>query len=136
MIDSGDKKYEDLIHYFVVIGSCIRTSIFLIGKKYELGLKGEVGKCPYGYYSIYNHNMCKQASSNLTIFYSKELGDGKENSICNLCGHCDPNRSRMTKGFGKKGKMICVDEDQGTLNTIISSSFISKMYLIICCLST
>ena len=95
-----------------------------------MGLKGEVGKCPYGYNSIYNHDMCKQASSNLTVFYSKRRGDDKENSICNLCGNCDPNLSRMSADFGQQGKMICVDEDQGTLNTIINSSFISKMFYV------
>ena len=92
-----------------------------------MGPKGEVGKCPNGYNSIHNHNMCKQASSNLTLFYSKESGDGKEDSICNLCGNCKPNLSRMKNDFGKQGKTICVDEDQGTLNTIFNCPFMSEM---------
>ena len=80
--------------------------------------------------------MCKQASSNLTLFYSKESGDGKEDSICNLCGNCKPNLSRMKNDFDKQGKTICVDEDQGTLNTIFNCPFMSEMSLIFCILST
>ena len=92
-----------------------------------MGRKGEVGKCPDGYSSIYNHHMCKKASSNLTIFYSKESGDGKEDSICNLCGNCEPNLARMKSDFGKDGKMICVDEDQGTLNSISNCLLMLEM---------
>ena len=70
---------------------------------------GYIGKneCPDGYEEIYDESVCEIASYYLSLTYYEPYNRNNSNSICNWCGNCIPEVTRVSNNYGPGAKWIC-----------------------------
>ena len=85
-------------------------------------MKG-VNACPTGYDPIYDVETCIKASDDLGLTYSaKKTDKNLSGSVCNLCGWCTPNVTRVTKKHKQHAKWVC---QKG--NTLFENIFLNTL---------
>ena len=116
----------------------IRFSLFNVGLTcvyidFESGtyVQGDLGidSCPEGYEIITEPSTCETASKLLGLKYMAQFNTGGVNAICNWCGGCSPQDTRVSDNHGAHARWIC--KLQGTYlpcvvqeNSILSNVFI------------
>ena len=89
-------------------------------------MKG-VNACPTGYDPIYDVQTCIKASDELGLTYNAKKTDKKlkSDSVCNLCGWCTPNVTRVTKKHKQWAKWLCQKR-----NTLFKDKFLDILFKI------
>ena len=72
-------------------------------------VQGDVGinSCPEGYETITEPSTCETASKSLGLTYRAQFNTGGVNAICNWCGGCSTQDTRVSNGHGPHARWIC-----------------------------
>ena len=77
-------------------------------------MQGDLGidSCPEGYETITDPSTCQTASESLGLEYAVDQNSDNINAICNWCGGCSPQSTRLDETHGIQARWIC--QLQGT----------------------
>ena len=92
------------------------SSLFYVGlifvyiiSESDTFVQGDVGidSCPEGYETITEPSTCEIASKLLGLKYTAQFDTGGVNAICNWCGGCSPQDTRVSYDHGPHARWIC-----------------------------
>ena len=72
-------------------------------------MQGDLGKdsCPEGYEAITDASTCQTASESLGLEYAADQNSDNINAICNWCGGCSPQSTRLDEKHWGQARWIC-----------------------------
>merc|ERR1712113_711353 len=96
--------------------------------------KGEMGVngCPPGYEEITAHDECEKASIALALEYDPSQNNVRglklQHAVCNHCGGCNPNTTRVDDTHFRNASYICkVTQGDGLIQGLDGDNFTEEM---------
>ena len=83
--------------------------MYLVDSESPTYTQGDNGidSCPEGYETITEPSTCQTASELLGLAYREDLNTDDINAICNWCGGCSPQSTRLDEKHWSQARWIC-----------------------------